>query len=265
MLSSDSEDESCLKLSRFAFPAPVSGAERHNPGGLSRAGRAIAAQTLPESSSAPKVRLKRLNVHCFSDDFSDTQLASLTNCISCNLNWTSKKTAGQKMIHIQNCAKKKFLSDETVRTLIRKEIGPFSNQNSPEGTVQGDKSTTFLETVVDEVSRRKKGRRQQVLGTVKSLPETRGSILGKARAVLDASIQYRDSAVRAPVSNRNQSSANEVPCTQAFGTSMLARRADTYPREPLGPPQTQAFGESALGRLQPNLGLVARHAQTSGL
>lgn len=225
------------------------------PGRLSRSGSAVVLQTLPESSSAPKARLKRAIAHRFSNDFSDTQLASLTNCVSCNLKWTSKKTASQKVIHIQNCAKKKFLSDETVRTLIRKEIGSSSDQNSPEGTgnktvPEGERSTTFLETIVHEVSRTKKGRHPQVLGTVRSLPETRGSILGKARAVLDDSVQHRDSAVRAPVSIRIQAGTDEVPCTQAFGTSMLARRADSYPREQLGLPQTQAFSDSALSHLQ---------------
>ncbi|OAX44519.1 hypothetical protein K503DRAFT_795367 [Rhizopogon vinicolor AM-OR11-026] len=267
LLSSDSDDESHLKLSRFAFQAPVSNTEVNKPRGLSCSGSTVAAQTLPESSSAPKAKLKRPNAHHFSNDFSDTQLTSLTNCVSCNLKWTSKKTTSQKMIHIQNCAKKKFLSDETVKTLIGKEIGSSSNQNSREGTGQktaeeGENSTTFLETVVNEDTRTKKGRRPHVLGTVKSLPETRGSILGKARAVLDASMQHRDSVVRAPVSNQNLGGTHEVPCTQAFGTSMLARRED---RDQVGPPQTQDFGESALGHLQSNFGLVALHARTSGL
>lgn len=136
------------------------------------------------------------------------------------------------MIHIQNCASKKFLSDDTLRALIRKEVGSSSDQNSRERTGQtsaeeGEKTTTFLETVVNEVSRTKKGRRPHVLGTVKSLPETRGSILGKARAVLDASVQHRDSVVRSQISKQTRGDTNGVPCTQAFGTSMLSRRADS--------------------------------------
>jgi len=136
------------------------------------------------------------------------------------------------MIHIQNCASKKFLSDDTLRALIRKEVGSSSDQNSRERTghasaEEGEKTTTFLETVVNEVSRTKKGRRPHVLGTVKSLPETRGSILGKARAVLDASVQHGDSVVRSQISKQIQGDTNGVPCTQAFGTSMLSRRADS--------------------------------------
>lgn len=264
--SSDSEDEFRLNLSRFAFKASDFNTQVDNPGRSSRSGSAVAAQMLPESSSAPKAKLKRPNAHRFSNDFSDTQLASLTNCVSCSLEWTSKKTTSQKMIHIQNCASKKFLSDDTVRTLIRKEVGSSSDQNSREGTGQtsaeeGEKTTTFLETVVNEVSRTKKGRRPHVLGTIKSLPETRGSIMGKARAVLDASVQHNDSTVRSQVSKQTQGDTNEFPCTQAFGTSMLSRRADSYPREQS---QTQAFGKSALGHLQSTLGRVPLHAQTSG-
>ncbi|KAG1755549.1 hypothetical protein EDB19DRAFT_1901759 [Suillus lakei] len=269
-LSSDSEGESRLKLSRFAFRAPPSKPKITDLGGLSCSGSAVAAENLPESTSAPKVRLKRPNVHRFSNDFSDTQLASLTSCISCNLKWTSTKTASQKVIHIQNCAKKKLLSDETVRMLIRKEIQSSSDQNASQRsdqktTEEGQKSATFLETVVNEVSRTKKGRRPQILGTVRSLPETRGTILGRARAVLDTSMQHGDSVVGARVSNLTQGGRSDVPCTQAFGTSMLARRTESYPRAQSGPPQTQAFGESALGHLQSNMGIVARHAQTSGL
>ncbi|KAG2154930.1 uncharacterized protein EDB93DRAFT_1247890 [Suillus bovinus] len=269
-LSSDSEGESHLKLSRFAFRAPPSKPKITNPGGLSYSDSTLAADSLPKSTSALKVRLKRSSIHRFFNDFSDTQLASLTSCVGCNLKWTSTKTASQKVIHVQNCAKKKFLSDETVRTLIRKEVQSSSDQKASQGngqkaTEEGQKSATFLETIVNEVSRTKKGKRPQILGTVKSLPETRGSILGRARAVLDTSMQHGGPVVDAQVSNLIQRGRSDVPCTQAFGTSMLARRVDSYPRAQPGPVLTQAFSESALGHLQSSLGLAVRRAQTSGL
>ncbi|KAG2116045.1 uncharacterized protein F5147DRAFT_675777 [Suillus discolor] len=268
-LSSDSEGDSRLTLSRFAFRAPLSKPKITDLGGLSCWGSTVVADKLPESTSAPKARLKRPSIHRFSNDFSDAQLASLTTCVSCNLKWTSTKTASQKVIHIQNCAKKKFLSDETVRMLIYKETQSSSDQNvsqrsDQKATEVGQKSATFLETVVNEGSRTKKGRRPQILGTVKSLPETRGSILGRARAVLDTSMQHGGPVVDAQVSNSIHGGRSDVPCTQAFGTSMLARRVNSYPRAQSGPALTQAFGESALGHLQSNLCLVARHAQTSG-
>ena len=262
LLSSDSEDESRLKLSRFAFQA-VHKTEVGKPGILSRSVSTAALQTLSKPSYAPKARTKRAKVHRFFNDFSDRQIASLTNCVSCNLKWTSKKTASQKMIHIQNCAKKKYLSDQTVTTLIREEVESSCSQNSPGAgptiAKEGEKSTTFLETIINDIPQ-KTGRRPQVLETIKSLPETRSSILGKARAVLDASMQHNDFAVPDGV----QACTNEVPCTQAFGTSVLARRADAYSREQLSPPQTQAFSESALSRFRSNT-MVALHAQTSGL
>lgn len=269
-LSSDSEGDSRLTLSRFAFRAPLSKPKITDLGGLSCWGSTVVADKLPESTSAPKARLKRPSIHRFSNDFSDVQLASLTTCVSCNLKWTSTKTASQKVIHIQNCAKKKFLSDETVRMLIYKETRSSSDQNvsqrsDQKATEVGQKSATFLETVVNEGSRTKKGRRPQILGTVKSLPETRGSILGRARAVLDTSMPHGGPVVNVQVFNSIHEARSDVPCTQAFGTSMLARQVNSYPRAQSGPALTQAFGESALGHLQSNLGLVARHAQTSGL
>ncbi|KIK43395.1 hypothetical protein CY34DRAFT_11782 [Suillus luteus UH-Slu-Lm8-n1] len=252
-LSSDSEGESRLRLCRFAFRVPP---PKPKITDLPCSGSVVAADKHSESTSAPKARLKRPIIHRLSDEFSDAQLESLTSCVSCNLKWTSTKTASQKVIHIQNCAKKKLLSDETVRMLLRKEIQSSSDQKSTE---EGGKSATFLETVVNEVSRTKKGRRPQILGTVKSLPETRGSILGRARAVLDTSMQHRDSVVDAQVANLTQGGRSGFPCTQAFGTSMLARRTCSYPRAQ-SPVLTQAFGESALGQLQSISGLVARHA-----
>ncbi|KAG2077276.1 hypothetical protein BDR04DRAFT_1088221 [Suillus decipiens] len=263
-LSSDSEGESRLKLSRFAFRAPPSKPMITDLGGLSYLGGTVVANKHPESTSAPKARLKRPGIHRFSNDFSHAQLASLTSCVSCTLRWTSTKTASQKVIHIQNCAKKKSLSDETVRMLICNEIQSSSDKKT---TKEDQKSVTFLETVVNDVSRTrtKKGKRPQILGTVKSLPETRNGILGRARAVLGTSIQHRDSIVDAQVLNLTQGGGSNVPCTQAFGTSMLARRADSYPRAQSGPALTQAFGESALGYVKSSLSLVARHAQTSGL
>lgn len=254
--SSDSEGESRLRLCRFAFRAPPSKPKITDLGGLPCLGGVVTADKHSESTSAPKARLKRPIIHRLSDEFSDAQLESLTSCVSCNLKWTSTKTASQKVIHIQNCAKKKFLSDETIRMLLRKEIQSLDQKS----TEEGQKSATFLETVVNEVSRTKKGRRPQILGTVKSLPETRGSILGRARAVLDTSMQHKDSVVDAQVANLTQGGRSGFPCTQAFGTSMLARRAYPYPRAQSGPVLTQAFGESALGQLQSISGLVTRHA-----
>ncbi|KAG2108096.1 hypothetical protein BD769DRAFT_1693386, partial [Suillus cothurnatus] len=142
-LSSDSEDEIT------------------SLGILSCSDNSVATDELAESTSTPKARLKRPSIQDLSNDFSHAQLASLISCVSCNLKWTSTKTASQKVIHIENCAKKKFLSDETVPMLVRKE-----------------------KTVDNEVSRTKKSRRPQILGTVRSLPETRSSIMGRVRAVL---------------------------------------------------------------------------------
>jgi hypothetical protein len=217
----------------FTYPTPPpiatlevplsSDSEGESRGSLSCSDNSVATDELAESTSTPKARLKRPSIQGFSNGFSHAQLTSLISCVSCDLKWTSTKTASQKVIHIENCAKKKFLSDEIVRTLVRKEIQSSSDQKTTE---EGQQLTTFLETVDNEVSRTKKSRLPQILGTVKSLPETRGSIMGMARAVLDTSMQHEDSVVvDAQVPNLTQGGRSNDFCSQAFGTSMLARRA----------------------------------------
>ncbi|KAG2369585.1 hypothetical protein BDR07DRAFT_1371152 [Suillus spraguei] len=74
-LSSDSESESRLKLSRFAFRAPPSKPMITDLRDLSYLGGPVVANKHPESTSAPKARLKRPGIHRFSNDFSHAQLA----------------------------------------------------------------------------------------------------------------------------------------------------------------------------------------------
>ena len=91
---------------------------------------------------------------------------------------------------------------------------------------------------MDSVVPVKKSKRQQVLPTVRSLPETRDGILGRARDILGPSNGQAD-----PQS------------TQQFGQSALACRNTHHPKRPAlldvtksaeGPPSTQPFGASSL-------------------
>lgn len=88
----------------------------------------------------------------------------------------------------------------------------------------------------------KKSKRQQVLPSVKSLPDTRDTILSRARDILGSTNGLAD-----PES------------TQQFGDSALARRNIQHPKRPAShdvdtpmpePLSTQPFGASALrGRI----------------
>lgn len=83
----------------------------------------------------------------------------------------------------------------------------------------------------------KKSKRQQVLPTVRSLPETRDGILGRARDIIGPTNGQAD-----PQS------------TQQFGQSVLACRNTRYLQRPAlpdvksaeEPPSTQPFGASSL-------------------
>ncbi|KAN0097467.1 hypothetical protein V8E55_001913 [Tylopilus felleus] len=164
----------------------------------------------------------------------DSQLAQLSKCIGCGLEWTSRKTANQKRTHIKQCAKKLALTEDTIKILVEKEIAILSpTQNTPSSHTE----TTLLNSVVP-VGPLKKSKRTQVLSTLKSLPETRDSILSRARNILGPTITQEDSGA-----------------TQQFGQSALARRATHHPKRPAllevngsmeEPSSTQPFGASSL-------------------
>ena len=163
----------------------------------------------------------------------DPRLAQLSKCIACGLQWTSRKTPKQKHTHIQKCAKKNALSKETIKILIEKELATLS----PTQATGENASDTLMDSVVPTAPV-KKLRRQQVVPTVKSLPETRESILDRARDII----------------RPTKSQADPQP-TQRFGQSALARRNTQQPKRPAlldvnrfveEPPPTQPFGESSL-------------------
>ena len=115
--SDGEEEDNRLKLGRFAYAAP------HVP-------RRTASKTpspsdadtgLPEAP-VERRRTERAATHRFTTDFSDKELSRILKCIACDLAWTARKSVKQKMKHIQSCAKKRGLTDETVAHLIRAEI-----------------------------------------------------------------------------------------------------------------------------------------------
>lgn len=170
----------------------------------------------------------------------DPHLVQLSKCVSCGLQWTSKKTAKQKRTHIEQCAKKNALSKDTIKFLIEKEIAilsPTIPANDPSENATG----TLMDSVVP-AGPVKRLKRHQVVPSVRSLAETRESILDKARDILGPT----------------EGHADPQP-TQQFGQSALARRNTQQPKRPAlldvnksmeEPPPTQPFGTSSLrGRI----------------
>ena len=245
--SDGEEEDNRLKLGRFAYAAP------HVP-------RRTASKTPSPSdadtglSEAPveRRRTERAATHRFTTDFSDKELSRILRCIACDLAWTARKSVEQKMKHIQSCAKKHGLTDDTVRSLLRNELNSLpavstSKSNSSVEPTTPPAPDTLLEGALKD-GQKKKGRRPQVLQTVKSVTETRSDILDKARVLLE---DTRSRALAATPSRAAKSSlaarvgTEVLPSTQAFSTSSVAER-NALPETHVAD-TTQAFGPSRLG------------------
>ncbi|KAI9063166.1 hypothetical protein FKP32DRAFT_730754 [Trametes sanguinea] len=226
------EGEGALKLARFAYanPNPMRRTLSKTP---SPTERGSAPPT--EGQAGTKVRRNPTPTHRFADDFSDAQLSRLLKCVSCDLTWTVRKTALQKMKHIQSCAKRNALNDETVKTLILKELDslpPIASTSKDSAPASAHAATpipeTLLEDALKDVGKKKPGRRPQVLQTVKSIDETRNTILDKARSLLQSNSSSRASSVL-KASAGGLPTAKHIdapPATQVFSKSNIAATAD---------------------------------------
>ncbi|KAI6003726.1 hypothetical protein EDD15DRAFT_2219752 [Pisolithus albus] len=189
---------------------------------------------------------------------SDAEVSTLSKCVCCGLRWTTKKTVKQKSVHMETCSRRLAISPDTLLSLINKEasVSPFhakpSNERQMCSGVPSESSATLMGAIVS-VDSGKRNRRKQVISTVRTLPETRESILDKAKDLLGQSVDPQEANI-----NHARTDLSDVKPTQRFGTSMLARRNADYvlsrqeeeKKSPVieGPPLTQAFGESALGK-----------------
>ncbi|KAH0839915.1 hypothetical protein J3R83DRAFT_867 [Lanmaoa asiatica] len=211
-----------LELSRFAYKSALSSSRAPPP-----------TDNFP---SRPTVVIKKDS----PDHLPDSQLTRLSKCIGCGLQWTSRKSAKQKRTHIEQCAKKNALTKDTIRILIEKEIAILSpTQNTASSRLPANdlnENATLMDSVIPP-GPLKKIKRQQVVPTIRSLPETRESILDRARDILG------------PMEGQ----VDPQP-TQQFGRSALARRQTQQPKHPASldvngleePPPTQPFGASSL-------------------
>ncbi|KAI9000952.1 hypothetical protein BD414DRAFT_473149 [Trametes punicea] len=243
--SEDSEgNEEPPKLSRFAYAAPT-------------LLRRTASKTPSPTESGPtpaqdqaigKAKRTRSTTHSFAADFSDSELARIMKCVSCDLAWTTRKTVSQKMKHIQSCSKKNKLAHETVRTLLRKELDslpPMPSTSNSSTPAPEQVPETLLEDALRDTSRKKPGRRPQVLQTVKSSTETRDTILDKARSLLQGDVPSRTGSIVSehaePITSAD---AMVPPATQAFSRSNVAavQELSGWPQAN----QTQLFGPSRL-------------------
>ncbi len=176
------------------------------------------------------------------------------------------------MKHIQSCAKKNRLTDETVRVLLRTELANLppvassSRSKLPAGPPTSSTPETLLEETLKDQRRKRSGPRKQVEQTVKNVSETRDSILDKARLLLQT---VRDGVPVHSVHKSTESSTSSTdsgsampPATQAFARSSVAVRNDLRDIQPAD--ITQAFGSSRLGVARIPGGIVNAGAAIAG-
>lgn len=142
-----------------------------------------------------------------------SDVAKILRCVCCNVQWTARKSGAQKMTHIQSCAKKHGFDSETINLLIQKQI-------SPEEPIL--KKTLFENVLVDAAPKQKVKRRKQEEGSLKTVSTSRASILARAQGILSTSpdnCKYQNASSSASSTQGH----NELPSTQAFGSSGLAQ------------------------------------------
>ncbi|KAF7355444.1 hypothetical protein MSAN_01461200 [Mycena sanguinolenta] len=266
--SNNSDEEEIVStlgpgLARFAYANP-------NPRPLGPRNSASTLQSTSSSDSQTKPAAKpkaRTSSKGVAGEFSDSELAKLVKCVSCDLSWTTRKTGAQKILHIRSCAKKTGLTDDTVRLLIRKELDNPANDPGPsnrngKATLVPAPRTTLLEDTVRDAGPRRKGKRKEVVNNLKSVSETHDNIRDKARMVFGPAPSSDDDSfpVQTQAVTANKPSAAQENCaTQAFGTSRLGQQhryksllgGQDSDDEPDALPATQAFAPSKLGGRTP--------------
>jgi hypothetical protein len=254
--SDDEEIVPTLNLTRFAFANPRPLQPQNSASTIDSTSNSD-TQTKPPAKKAARSSSKSL-----AGGFSDAELGKLVKCVSCDIAWTARKSAAQKLVHIRSCAKKTGLTDDTVRILIRKELDnapdePGPSKRNGKAPLVPTMRTTLLEDVVHNAAPKRKGKRKEAVDTLKNISETRENIRGRAHMIFgsgplsdDDSFMVQTQAITANVTPR------ENCATQAFGPSRLAQQQGYKPsllgerdsdEEPDLPPATQAFAPSKLG------------------
>ncbi|KAF7352661.1 hypothetical protein MVEN_01231900 [Mycena venus] len=253
--SDDEEIVPMLNLARFAFANP-------NPRPLQSQSSASTVDSASGSDTQAKPAAKktaRSSSKGVAEDFSDAELRKLIKCVSCDLSWTARKTAAQKMLHIRSCAKKTGLTDQTIRALIRKEVDNAPEPGQSKVALVPAQRTTLYEDIVREAGPKRKGKRKPAVDILKNVTETRENIRGNARMILGPeSLSDGDDFIvqTQAVTSDKPATTQEHSATQVFGPSRLGQQhgykssilGDPDPDDdPDIPPATQAFAPSKLG------------------
>ncbi|KAK0242591.1 hypothetical protein EDD85DRAFT_785667 [Armillaria nabsnona] len=249
-LENEEDDEPGLNLARFAFAAKPT----RKTSSSTVTSRAESVEALPK----PVASKKPLRADRFAEDFTDAQLGGLLKCICCNISWTTRKTVAQKMKHVQSCAKKNHFTDSAVCSRIHqalKSVDPEDVAPKGKGKTKGQDSSapeTYFHDVVHDAGPKKRTKRVDVPGTVKTLVDTRDAILQRAEAIIGHSASSTNHLLL------SEEDDHGIVATQRFGLSTLAERMASNDSPMLDDPlhsdsdaelypATQAFGPSKFG------------------
>ncbi|KAK7061934.1 hypothetical protein R3P38DRAFT_2493589 [Favolaschia claudopus] len=251
--SEDEEIIPTLNLARFAFAQP-------KPRPLKSQNSVATVESASSTDSLGKPAAKKSTRVPSKEPVSDAQLNKILKCVCCDLAWTARKTASQKMVHIRSCAKKRGFTEETIQVLLGKELAASAAKGGT--TLVPIQRTTLLEDVVRKAGPKQKGKRKAVGDgdVLKSVSETRENILNNARTILGPETANEDDFIaQTQAIAAKQPTRSAYFCqTQVLGPSRLGQQhapkaslfgeQDAEEEEELAmPPATQAFAPSKLG------------------
>ncbi|KAF9476495.1 hypothetical protein BDN70DRAFT_923250 [Pholiota conissans] len=249
-----------LDLRQFAFKNPP---VRKKPIASARGITTATLATLSTDVERPTPQIVK------SLDIASADLAKITRCVSCDLLWTARKTAIQKMSHIKSCAKKNNFSDETIQLLIRKEITnrvPVEKPNRGKGkdsimNASSKAKDTYMDVIIDVARPRKKGKRKQTHNLLAKASSNRDSILERAKVILasennhDIKLTAYSTSKHAPKPAENTDVDATLLATQTFGRSALAQQLGGSPTNFFAIYSSQNIDNSkdvSLARISPN-------------
>jgi hypothetical protein len=171
---------------------------------------------LGPSETQPPQRRRALKKVSMNLDISLADVATVSRCVCCSISWTTRKTAAQKLDHIQRCAKKHGYDGETIHILLKNEIAlpNASSVGHSKASKAHSTSTTLLEDVVKPRSNKRK---VYPINHLSVGPPLRDAILSRAKDIIAG--PSPDEALSQPLAGREI--ASDFLVVQAFTASTL--------------------------------------------
>lgn len=205
-----------LSLDRFAFSDSSANAP------------AVAVQKEPApSDEKPKCLRRRRPHYSIVKGVSRASVSRLARCVCCETRWTVKKTAAQKLSHMDACSRRCSYSPETMTFLIKKELNV-----TKEAAVDDAEADTHLQSIVQNAGSKKR-RRTKGPTVQQYTSQTREIILKRARRILGPTMDHEENdafldlpvSTQAVVPQHSMVSTDVVALDVSFRPSKLRYRS----------------------------------------